>query len=69
MLLKIAFTALVIGLVWMFFIRARGAPGDRVDKRRIPRIETLGRCERCGTYRVYGAGCDCPEEPPAGGAS
>lgn len=61
MLLKIGLTLLVIFIVWTFFIRAKPTIG-RKPARRIPKVETLGRCERCGTYRVYGKGCDCPDD-------
>lgn len=63
MLLKFALTALFIGVVWAFFIRSSGPKQDmpkRVPKR-VPRVETLGRCDRCGVYRVYGEGCACPD--------
>ena len=60
MLLKIGLTVLVIALVWLFMIRQAGTRrvGDRKPVR-LPRIETLARCPRCGVYRLYGTGCDC----------
>lgn len=67
MLLKIALTVLVIGLVWVFMIRQTGPRLRRGEGRslRLPKIEELTRCPDCGTYRVYGAGCRCRDGGPA----
>lgn len=68
MLLKIALTAVVIGVVWMFFIRQARPRG--VDRKpvKLPRIESLARCPECGVYRLYGSACDCdaPDRPDGG---
>lgn len=67
MLLKIALTAAVIAVVWMFFIRHARPRGPDRKPVRVPRIESLARCPDCGVYRVYGTscGCDRPDRPGA----
>lgn len=65
MLLKIGLTVLVIGLVWFFMIRQSGRGSD-AGPRRLPRVETLGRCPTCGVYRIQGVPCDCEGEDSDG---
>lgn len=65
MLLKIGLTLLVIGLVWFFMMRQSGRAG-RDAPRRLPKVETLGRCPSCGVYRIQGVPCDCEREEAGG---
>ena len=59
MLLKIALTVAVIGAVWIFMFRASGGRQAKVDRPAPRPVESLEKCEKCGTYRAYGDPCKC----------
>ncbi|MEM1277383.1 MAG: hypothetical protein AAGH74_12715 [Pseudomonadota bacterium] len=60
MLGKIALTALIIGVVWMLFMR--GTKTKRRAAKPIPPNETLIKCPDCDSYRIAGTPCPCRTE-------
>ena len=56
MLAKLMLTALIIGVVWLFFMRTAR---KRREPRRIKSKETLIRCSSCGAFYVDGSTCPC----------
>lgn len=57
MLGKLALTALIIGVVWMLFMR--GTKTRRREVKPIPPNETLIKCPDCSAYRMAGTPCPC----------
>lgn len=60
MLTKLAVTALILALAWLFLFRKpRRRPRRHPDNRTLPHPLQLARCPGCGVWRLPDAPCEC----------